>query len=314
MTIYLYVKTHNKTGMKYLGKTTKPDPHKYPGSGKRWIRHLKKHGYDYTTTILLTTEDKEELKETGLYFSKVWNIVESNEWANMMPEKGDGVDPDQASKENQRRVKEGTHHWQGDGERQKKLQNKLVRERTHHFLGGDLQRKTNKEKVEKGTHNFFFIDRSHVLKNNMKQVEEGTHHFLGPDMNKRMLEEGKHTSQNPDAIQKIKDKINAKVKDGSHWWVGNAVCVSEDGSTYSISVKDYENNKDLHKHMNSKEGRKRLGLNPKSSSWNAGKTIEKKIKCPHCNTLGANMGNMKRWHFDNCKSFNNHQLISVKNS
>jgi hypothetical protein len=42
MTIYLYVKTHNNTGMKYLGKTTKPDPHKYPGSGKRWTRHLKK--------------------------------------------------------------------------------------------------------------------------------------------------------------------------------------------------------------------------------------------------------------------------------
>ena len=301
MTIYLYVKTHNNTGMKYLGKTTKPDPHKYPGSGKRWTRHLKKHGYDYTTKILLATEDKEELKETGLYFSKLWNIVESDEWANLMPEKGDGVDPEQASKENKRKVKEGTHHWQGDGNIQRELQNRLVREGTHHFLGGDLQRKTSKEKVEKGTHNFFFIDRSHVLENNLKQVEEGTHCFLGPDMNKRMIEEGKHTSQNPKAIQKIKDKLNARVKNGSHCWVNSVVCVKEDGSTYSISVEEYENNKVLHKHMNSKEGRKRLGLPARSKSWNSGKTLEKKIKCPRCDKLGASIGNMKRHHFDNCK-------------
>jgi transposase len=58
MLIYLYVKTHNKTGLKYLGKTTKLDPHKYSGSGKRWLRHLKKHGFDYTTEILLVTATK----------------------------------------------------------------------------------------------------------------------------------------------------------------------------------------------------------------------------------------------------------------
>jgi hypothetical protein len=89
--IYLYVKTHNKTGLKYLGKTIQ-DPYKYPGSGKRWKRHIKKHGKDLTTEILLTTESKEELKETGLFFSKLWNVVESNEWANCKPEEGDGGD------------------------------------------------------------------------------------------------------------------------------------------------------------------------------------------------------------------------------
>lgn len=88
--IYLYVKTHNKTGLKYLGKTVSKDPHTYPGSGLIWTRHLEKHGYDYTTTILLVTEDKQELKETGLFFSKIFNIVKSNEYANLMEEYGQG--------------------------------------------------------------------------------------------------------------------------------------------------------------------------------------------------------------------------------
>jgi hypothetical protein len=90
MIIYLYVKTHNKTGLKYLGKTTSTDPHRYPGSGLYWTRHLKEHGYNYTTEIIKECQTKEELKEWGLYYSRLWNIVDSNEWANLKLENGDG--------------------------------------------------------------------------------------------------------------------------------------------------------------------------------------------------------------------------------
>lgn len=65
--MYLYVKTHKTTGLKYLGKTVSKDPHSYPGSGTVWRRHLDKHGYDYTTEILLETDNAEELKEQGIY-------------------------------------------------------------------------------------------------------------------------------------------------------------------------------------------------------------------------------------------------------
>jgi hypothetical protein len=88
--IYLYLKTHNKTGYQYLGKTTANDPHQYKGSGKLWLRHIKKHGYDVTTKILLKTNSKEELKEIGIYYSKLWNIVENNSFANLILEAGDG--------------------------------------------------------------------------------------------------------------------------------------------------------------------------------------------------------------------------------
>lgn len=90
MPIYLYVKTHNKTGLKYLGKTISIDPHLYQGSGTVWKRHIKKHGYDVTTEILLETTNPSEIKETGIYYSNLWNIVESKEFANIIPEMGDG--------------------------------------------------------------------------------------------------------------------------------------------------------------------------------------------------------------------------------
>lgn len=88
--IYLYVKTHRKTGLKYLGKTISKDPYNYPGSGTRWSNHLNVHGKDSETIILLATNDISELKETGIFFSKLWNVVESDEWANLKPEEGDG--------------------------------------------------------------------------------------------------------------------------------------------------------------------------------------------------------------------------------
>ena len=91
MTIYyLYVKTHKKTGMKYLGKTTQADPHAYPGSGKDWKAHLKEHGVEYSTEILHECTSNKELAEWGRHYSELWNIVKSTEWANKIPETGGG--------------------------------------------------------------------------------------------------------------------------------------------------------------------------------------------------------------------------------
>lgn len=90
MTIYsLYVKTHKKTGLRYLGYT-KQDPQKYSGSGIHWKRHLNIHGNDVITEILHETISHDDIKHWGLYYSEKWNIVESNQWANMKPESGEG--------------------------------------------------------------------------------------------------------------------------------------------------------------------------------------------------------------------------------
>jgi hypothetical protein len=89
MIIYLYVKTHNKTGLKYLGQTTQ-DPYLYKGSGTRWTNHLKVHGRNISTEILHECSSKEELKELGIYYSNLWDIVSDPMWANCTIEEGSG--------------------------------------------------------------------------------------------------------------------------------------------------------------------------------------------------------------------------------
>jgi hypothetical protein len=89
MTYYLYVKTHNQTGLKYLGKTI-ANPYIYKGSGVYWQNHLKKHGIDISTEIIRECQTESELIHWGRYYSNLWNVVESKEWANLISEEGPG--------------------------------------------------------------------------------------------------------------------------------------------------------------------------------------------------------------------------------
>ena len=90
MTIYLLVKQHAVTGLKYFCKTTQKDPFKYPGSGKRWKHHLRKYGTNVATLECWEFEDQELCTKFAIEFSKRNNIVESGEWANLIPEDGVG--------------------------------------------------------------------------------------------------------------------------------------------------------------------------------------------------------------------------------
>jgi hypothetical protein len=92
---YLYIKTHNQTGLKYFGKTTRNNPHKYKGSGTHWTRHINKHGCDITTEIVGYYTDKEQCMKAAIEFSEKNNIVESAEWANLRIEMLDGGDTSQ---------------------------------------------------------------------------------------------------------------------------------------------------------------------------------------------------------------------------
>ena len=87
---YLYVKTHKKTGLKYLGQTTAQNPYKYRGSGDRWNSHLNVHGYDIDTIIIQKCYTKTALRSWGVYYSNLWSVVDSKKWANLKPEEGQG--------------------------------------------------------------------------------------------------------------------------------------------------------------------------------------------------------------------------------
>lgn len=72
-------------------------------------------------------------------------------------------------------VKNGKHPWQG-GEHQKRLAKKMLENGTHYWLSEE--------------HSEFIRNRE------LEKVHNGTHNFSGPNMNKLLLEQGKHPSQN----------------------------------------------------------------------------------------------------------------------
>lgn len=94
---YLMIKEIEQTGMKYLCKRkqhkTDPDDHiKYRGSGVLWRRILNSHPEYTIKTTVLGLYTSEELKHIGLFYSEIYNIIESSEWANLINEIGDGGD------------------------------------------------------------------------------------------------------------------------------------------------------------------------------------------------------------------------------
>ncbi len=86
--VYLYIKKHSVSGKLYFGKTVK-DPEKYQGSGTYWGRHCRKNGLEHIETpwYCLFTE-QEELTKFALMCSKQWDIVNSKDWLNLIPENG----------------------------------------------------------------------------------------------------------------------------------------------------------------------------------------------------------------------------------
>lgn len=119
---YLYIKQHKITKLKYLGQT-KRNPNIYKGSGVDWINHLKEHGNLVETTILITTTDKNERNYWGRYYSELYNVVESDQWANRIPETGGGVGNNLSTDERKRigkicvakQIQENKHNWSKTG-------------------------------------------------------------------------------------------------------------------------------------------------------------------------------------------------------
>lgn len=63
------------------------------------------------------------------------------------------------------------------------------------FSGGEIQKETNR-----------------------RRVENGTHHLLGPGANAKMLENGSHPSQKEGFSERMSEMQHQKIKEGSHYF------------------------------------------------------------------------------------------------
>lgn len=91
---FLYLKRHRDTKLYYFGKTAKCDPVKYNGSGKYWKNHLKKYGKNIETVWYHKFYDIQELINFALAFSEIFDISNSELFANLCEENGlDGGNP-----------------------------------------------------------------------------------------------------------------------------------------------------------------------------------------------------------------------------
>jgi hypothetical protein len=92
---------------------------------------------------------------------------------------------------------------------------------THPWQAKDHQFNLARKRIESGTHPWLYEKhREFLSKRETKKVKDGSHSFLGPDMNKQMLANGKHPSQNLEHRKYMSDlqrKISLKqIEDGSH--------------------------------------------------------------------------------------------------
>lgn len=95
MPLYLLLKEHRITGLKYLCKheaQSFSDCEKYSGSGIYWKHHLSLHGNNVKTTCLFVTENVKEFKTVALDYSLKFGVIHSDKWANLCNEQGQGGD------------------------------------------------------------------------------------------------------------------------------------------------------------------------------------------------------------------------------
>lgn len=94
---FLYLKRHRDTKLFYFGKTVN-DPVKYTGSGKYWKNHLRKYGKNIETVWYKKFYDIYELISFALAFSEIFDISNSELFANLCEENGlNGGNPGKAA-------------------------------------------------------------------------------------------------------------------------------------------------------------------------------------------------------------------------
>lgn len=84
----LYIKQCPHCGLKYFGKSVSENIERYRGSGTRWNNHLKRHKVNPVHLWNSDWYHDTSIVRFAIKFSKINNIVASDNWANLKEENG----------------------------------------------------------------------------------------------------------------------------------------------------------------------------------------------------------------------------------
>jgi hypothetical protein len=255
----LYIK-ESPLGLKYLGKTER-DPFKYIGSGLYWKRHLRSHQFiskDILTIVLFETDSKEELKNVGIYYSDLYDVVHDESWANLRKESGDGGDTSKFidwEKYNRVSRPRGDNHWTKNmTEEQRENMSKKVKGDKNPACREEIKEKIRQKAIGR------------------KPKPETLEKYKQRTGDKNGFYNKHHSEQ---TMKHLKEK--AKGRYSLEWFK------HRHGETEG-TIK-YEE--------------RRVML--KESMANMKPMERTELVCPHCKLVGKGP-NMKRYHFDNCKT------------
>ena len=77
----IYIKTHARTHVKYLG-VARGDPYEHVGSSYDWLDHIQAYGDEVDTEVIWTGDDFYEMSSIGKRFALMFDVVGSSEYIN----------------------------------------------------------------------------------------------------------------------------------------------------------------------------------------------------------------------------------------
>lgn len=320
----LMIKTHNKTGLKYLCITKKDDYKNYKGSGSNWKKHLKENGSDINTKLLYVSSDYEMFLQKCIYYSKLYDVANNNEFANITPEYGYGY------RNNLPKLNENDYCEYIDNLNKCHPSNKDEWEDIKRRIGKSNKKQwknLSKEEIDKkleplriGLMNFINNKSSKSYKDWCDNLKKSSIEFWDKakkdeEYMKKRGEISKQTRLNLSEDKKLarKIKIQKVYATGKHDELfkryseerkgkGNpmAKLIEYENKIYSMNelldflgISVYNLNKQMDQYT---EKFKKIGDN-----WSANEHIDDLI-CPYCNKIGSSTNTgFLRWHMENCK-------------
>jgi hypothetical protein len=323
----LMIKTHNKTGLKYLCITQKENWKEYLGSGKKWREHLKKNGNNISTELIFESKDYLEFTAVCKETSKRLNVVLSEEFANLIPEVGYARPGDitpllaywkyisderkiEIYKKRGEQIK--NNHWTKNLEKSpqiiKGLSEKAIERWT--FLSID-ERREIVNRMHEGFKNFAKDKDSDRYKNWANNISESVKKALANTPFNILSEKNRNARLNTstESKERRKKKIQEVWASGIHDHIfkryseerqglGNPACrkIFWHGTIYPKLEFEKLFGKLTEKHIQ-EEFAKQTDCKILFDD------IQYEImSCPHCGkTTDKKPSSFKRWHFDNCK-------------